>query len=127
MKPVLAACLAVLSIVVIAGCAKRGAAPPPSAAVGPVDVTGTWTGSMGMGAASAPVRLQMKQTGASVTGDIDVGGRADLSGPVEGTVQGDGLKLTLKTGYGSLGEMRVRDDQITGVVGPGPVSLRRSR
>src|SRR5882672_8689676 len=58
---------------------------------------GSWSGWAGMGAASAPVSLTLTQTGANVKGNIDVGGAAAVSGPVTGTVQGNGLSLTLES------------------------------
>jgi hypothetical protein len=91
------------------------------------NAAGSWSGYAGAGAVSAPVALQLAQSGANVTGNITVGGRPDFSGPVTGTVQGNGLSLRLATGTASLPMLTVGSDQITGDVGPGPMILRRTK
>jgi hypothetical protein len=88
---------------------------------------GSWAGYAGMGAASAPVNLQLTQSGSTVNGHIDVAARPDFSGPVTGTVQGNGLSLKLTSGTASLPMMTVSQDQITGVLGIGPMTLRRTK
>jgi hypothetical protein len=42
-------------------------------------------------------------------------------------VQGNAVKLSLKSGYGSLPEMTVKQDQISGVVAGLPLNLRRAK
>jgi hypothetical protein len=91
------------------------------------NAAGSWAGFAGVGAVSAPVTLQLAQTGSNVKGNITVGGRPDFSGPVTGTVQGNGLSLRLASGTASLPMLTVASDQITGDVGPGPMILRRSK
>ena len=74
-----------------AGCASSSSAP---AATGPpVDVTGLWAGGF-YGPLSNSVSMQLKQQGTAVTGNIDVGGRSDLSGGIKGTVSGNQLKAS---------------------------------
>jgi hypothetical protein len=106
------------------GCATSST----TTASGPMaNVNGTWTGSAGGGAVEAPVTMTLAQTGANVAGEFRIGGRPDLSGPVEGTVQGNAVRLALKSGYGSLPEMTVKQDQISGIVAGLPLTLRRAK
>jgi hypothetical protein len=113
-------------ILLIAGCA--GSTPPPRVAGGPpVNVAGQWAGSAGVGAVSAPVSLSLVQDGAAVSGNISIGGRPDLSGPVVGTVQGNTVSLDLRNGYGSLPDLTAAPERITGTLSLGPMSLRRSK
>jgi len=114
---------AVLIVAAVAGCASTNA--PATASGPPANAGGKWSGWAGVGAVSAPVSLQLTQDGANVTGNIDVGGAPDLSGPVSGTVQGNLLSLSLSNGR-SFTPMTVKPDQISGVIGAGPVSLRRA-
>jgi hypothetical protein len=118
-------------IVAVAGCggsASRSAsstgATPSAAVAAPADVNGTWTGAVVGG---APVTMMLKQTGPNVTGDLRVGGRADISGPIEGTVDGNTIKLRERSGFGSAPLLNVKGDQITGIVGGTTLDLRRSR
>jgi len=99
-------------------------APPASAAT---SVTGAWTGWVGEGAEEEPVTMNLKQTGASVSGDLIIGGRPDLSGPLTGSVQGNAIRLMLTSGYFTLPELTVKQDQIFGVVAGLPLSVRRAR
>jgi hypothetical protein len=101
-KPMLV--VLVLCSIAVAGCAQSSSAPAVTGP--PANVTGVWTGSVGTGGTFIPVTLTLNQSGTSVKGDVSVGGRPDLSGPVKGSVQGDTLK---------------------GYTGAGPLSLRRSR
>ena len=91
------------------------------------NAAGSWAGFAGAGAVSAPVSLQLAQTGSNVSGNITVGGRPDFSGPVVGSVQGNGLSLRLASGTASLPMLAVGSDQITGDLGPGPMILRRNK
>jgi hypothetical protein len=73
-----------------------------------------------------PVTLRLTQSGATVKGNISVGGRPDYSGDVTGSVQGELLKLALPET--TLAQLRVTQDTITGEPFPGlPLNLRRSR
>ena len=117
-----------LGLVLVAGGGCAASSTSKTASSGPpANVNGTWTGAAGGGAIEAPVTMTLAQTGANVTGEIRIGGRPDLSGPVEGTVQGNAVKLSLKSGYGSLPEMTVKQDQISGVVAGLPLNLRRAK
>lgn len=124
MHKILGGALLTLLLAVVSGCASSDGM---SQAVSgpPANAAGKWSGWAGMGAVAAPVSLSLTQNGGTVTGNIQVGGAPDLSGPVTGTVQGNLLSLSLQTGR-SLTPMTVKPDQITGVIGPGPVTLRRA-
>jgi hypothetical protein len=118
----------VAAVVAVAGCggaSRTASTTAPSAAVPAPNVAGTWTGTVGVG--GAPVTMLLNQTGANVTGDLRVGGRADLSGPIEGTVEGNTIKLRERSGFGTAPLLNVRGDQITGIVGGTTLDLRRSR
>jgi len=70
--------------------------------------------------------MNLTQSGTAVNGQISIGGRPDLSGAIKGTVQGELIKLSLERA--TLGEMRVKDNTMTGEVSGGlPATLRRSR
>ncbi len=119
--------LLTLLTVVSAGCGvareqQMAAENAPTANVG-----GTWTGSAGTGGVFAPVTLVLSQNGTVLSGNIDVGGRSDLSGSVKGSVKGETVNLTLETV--KLGQMLVKQQNtMTGEVGPGlPVTLRRGQ
>lgn len=115
--------LAVLAAFV-AGCASTDSAT--SQPVGPpANVAGAWSGST-VGAGGASVSLELKQNGGVVTGTIEVGGRPDLSGPLQGTVSGNTARFRLTSGFGSTGELTVSKDTITGIVGGSGIALRRS-
>jgi len=122
----------VLAVVVAAlvGCASSGhkststSSSMPSASVAPANVDGVWSGHLVGG---APVRMTLQQTGTRVTGNLDVGGRADLDGPITGQVQGNTLKLEEKSGYGSAPLLTVKGDRITGTVAGTMLDLQRVR
>ena len=120
--------LALLSVVgfVTFGCGAAREAQQAAANAPTADVTGTWSGSAGTGGQFVPVTMDLTQSGTAVNGQIAIGGRPDLSGAVRGTVQGELIKLSLERV--TLGEMRVRDNTMTGEVSGGlPATLRRSR
>jgi hypothetical protein len=124
----IAASLLVALAVTLAGCAGSTSTATTSSRSTPVaKAAGSWWGYAGTGATSVPVALTLRQAGANVTGNIDVAGRPDLTGPVVGTVEGDGLQLALQSGFGSLPLMTVSQDRITGTIAVGPMSLRRSK
>jgi hypothetical protein len=112
--------LVLLLIAAVAGCASSQS---PSASIAPADVNGTWTGGTATGAATYV--LVLKQTGANVTGNLS--GAGTLDGPIEGTVDGNTIRLRERSGYGSTPLLSVRGDQITGVLGGTPLTLRRTR
>jgi hypothetical protein len=133
LKKVAVPLLGVVAIVAVAGCGGKSSSRPaastptgtPSASVSaPANVNGSWTGALVGG---APVSMDLKQTGANVTGDLRVGGRADISGPIEGTVEGNTIRLRERSGFGSAPLLNVRGDQITGIVGGTTLDLRRAR
>ena len=107
-----------------AGC---GAAERAQTAVASTaNVAGVWTGSAGVGGRLMPVTMTLTQNGTTVTGDMSVGGRSELTGGVKGSIQGELLILSLERV--TLGELTVFQDTMTGQVSAGlPVSLRRSR
>jgi hypothetical protein len=133
LKKVAVPLLGIVAIVAVAGCGGKSSGSPkastpagaPSASVSaPANVNGTWTGALVGG---APVTMQLKQAGPNVTGDLRVGGRADISGPVEGTVEGNTLRLRERSGFGSAPLLSVRGDQITGIVAGTTLDLRRAK
>jgi hypothetical protein len=98
-----------------AGCASSSSAP---AATGPpVDVTGLWAGGF-YGPLSNSVSMQLKQQGTAVTGTIEVGGRADLSGGLTGKVRGNMLDYNLANG--GEGTLQVQGNTISGTVSGAP-------
>jgi hypothetical protein len=120
--------LALLTVLVAAtvGCGAAREAQMAAANAPTADVNGTWSGSAGTGGQFAPVTMNLTQSGTAVNGQISIGGRPDLSGAVKGTVQGELIKLSLERA--TLGEMRVKDNTMTGEVSGGlPATLRRSR
>jgi hypothetical protein len=127
------AAILVLGILIITGTGCAGsksrstssAAPGPSAAVPPAaNVSGMWTGQEVGG---PTVSMMLKQTGEKVTGDLTIAGRPDISGPVEGRVQGNTLTLRERSGYGSEPLLNVKGDQITGTVAGTTLNLKRVR
>ena len=116
--------LMVLLAAVTAGCGAAREAQQAAANAPTANVAGTWTGSAGTGGVSAPITLTLTQNGTNLAGNIDVGGRMDLSGPVKGTVQGEIVKLSLSTV--TLGQMIAKGGAMTGEVSGGlPATLRK--
>jgi len=126
MKNLAIGLLALLSAV-SAGCAAAREAQTAAANAPTANIAGTWTGSAGTGGVSAPVTMTLSQNGTNVSGNIDIGGRSDLSGTIKGTVQGELVNLSLETV--NLGQMMVKQQNtMTGEVSGGmPVTLRRSQ
>jgi hypothetical protein len=75
----------------------------------------------------APVTMILTQSGASVQGDLTVGGRTDISGPIEGTVEGNTVRLRERSGFRTSPLLKVKGNQITGTVGGTTLDLRRNR
>jgi hypothetical protein len=115
--------LAVLAAFV-AGCASTDSAASRRPAGPPANVAGSWSGFT-VGAGGTSVSLELRQSGNAVTGTIEVGGRPDLSGPLEGTISGNTVRFRLTSGFGSAGELNVSSDTITGIVGGSGLTLRR--
>ena len=118
--------VASMLIALMAGCASGGATAP-AASGPPANVAGAWSGSFGVGATGGFMSMSLQQTGGQVKGEIDIGGRPDMSGPITGTVNGDTIQVGLTSGYGTSSLMNVKGDQITGVYQGGPIMLRRSK
>jgi hypothetical protein len=124
--------MTLVALSVLAGCARAkpvemttGPTPAAQVPVPAANVAGHWTGSAGTGGTFVPVTLTLAQTGNTVNGTINVAGRPDYSGPVTGIVQGETIKLSLRTT--TLAQLMVRQDTITGEAFPGvPLNLRRS-
>jgi hypothetical protein len=110
-----------LLIAMLAGCA--GSKSPSASVTAPADVNGTWTGSTTTGART--MTMQLKQTGTSVTGTLT--GAGTLDGPIEGTVDGNTIRLRERSGFGSTPLLNVRGDLITGNLGDTTLNLRRTR
>jgi hypothetical protein len=108
-----------------AGC---GAVQQMAAAIAPMaNVSGVWTGSARTGGTFMPVTMTLTQNGTTVTGDMSVGGRSEMTGGVTGSIQGELLTLSLERV--TFGELTVKQDTMTGQVSAGglQVSLRRSK
>jgi outer membrane protein OmpA-like peptidoglycan-associated protein len=73
---------------------------------------------------AVPASLRLTQAGADVTGDLEVRGNPDLTGPVQGTVQSNSMQLRMLNGM-SITPLTVGGDHITGVISVGPVWLQR--
>jgi hypothetical protein len=112
-------------VTILSGCASSksaDASKDPSASVAPANVSGTWTGGTATG--SRTVTLQLKQTGANVTGTL-AGAGSTLDGPIDGIVDGNVIRLTERSGFGSTPALNVKGDQITGNIGGAALNLRR--
>jgi hypothetical protein len=109
-----------LLLVAFAGCASSTA---PSASVpAPANVNGTWTG--GSTGTASTITLVLKQAGSNVTGTI--AGAGTLDGPIEGTVNGNTIRLKDPTGYGQTPLLNVQGDRITGILQGRELNLRRT-
>jgi hypothetical protein len=116
-----------------AGCASKKtastASSAPSASMTAPDVSGNWSGRAGAQGREAPVTLRLVQNGTALDGDLFVGGRADLSGPIKGTVEGNTVRLALGSGFGHASALQVSPDggQITGNMAGSQVRLTRAK
>ena len=102
-----------LVLVFGAGCASSSSSPSAAPTGPPANVAGSWNGGF-FGALSNSVSMQLQQQGNAVTGNIDVGGRSDLSGGLKGTVAGNTLSYSLANG--GSGTMKVSGNVISGDV-----------
>lgn len=113
------------AFMVTAGCASS---TPPAAPT--VNVTGNWVGTWvyeAAGVGSGTVQFSFQQTGAAVTGQMNIQGARATSGPITGSVSGNVLSIEHSQGKGSG---VVNGDQITGTaVGQlaGRFTLTRAR
>src|SRR5262249_1987534 len=120
---------------VVAGCGSTKktatAMSPPTTPVAMIipDLTGTWSGQGGAQGRETPVALRIVQDGTTLDGDVYVSGRADLSGPVKGRVEGHTLRLTLGEGFTQTSALQISADgnEISGQMVGSPLTLRRSR
>lgn len=101
----------------------------PSASMATPDVSGNWSGRAGAQGREAPVTLRLVQSGTTLDGDLSVGGRGDLSGPVKGTVEGNTVRLALGSGFAHSSALQVSPDgsQITGNMAGSQVRLMRAK
>jgi hypothetical protein len=113
--------LLALLIATVGGCA--GSKSPSASVATPANVSGTWTGGTATGAST--VTMVLKQTGTSVTGNLT--GAGTLDGPIEGTVDGNTIRLSERSGYGETPLLNVRGDQITGILRGTTLTLRRTK
>jgi len=85
------------------------------------DVNGIWVGSTVRGAAT--MTLVLKQTGNSLKGTIVGAGTDD--GPLNGTVDGNTIRLRFDNGTDVTPLLNVKGDEITGLLSGTEVTLRR--
>ena len=116
-----------LLIASLAGCASSkspstSSKSPSASTASPANVNGTWTGGTATGARTATMIL--KQTGTNVTGNLTGAGTA--GGPIEGTVDGNTIRLRDNGGYGSTPMLNIKGDQISGILGGTTLTLRRT-
>jgi hypothetical protein len=87
----------------------------------PADVNGTWVGSTLRGAAT--MTLVLKQTANSVKRTIAGAGTAD--GPMDGTVDGNTIRLRFDNDTDETPLLNVKGDEITGLLSGTEITLRR--
>ena len=124
-----------ISIALVAGCASSTTAPaarqlpPPSASPPTLDLTGTWSGRGGRDGGEVAVAARIVQSGAALEGDLYADGRRDLSGPIQGTVDGNIVRLALGSGFGQSSALQISADgnQITGDMVGSPLVLNRTQ
>jgi len=113
-----------ISVVFLMGCAQKDWIDRTLVTE---NVTGAWTGSLGVGGCYRDVRLDLQQDGTKVTGVATI----SLSGapfPIQGSMAGD--VFTFKNLRGSSnGELTVSGDDMSGQIlwgcGNSRMSLRR--
>jgi len=89
-----------------------------------VDVTGIWRGSMSqLTTGGGEARLELRQQGAKVTGYVQLPAGTLVSGPIDGTVEGDVFRFKDARGILS-GELMVSGDEMSGEYS-GPAGVRR--
>lgn len=119
--------LPALLLLLLAACSSPKESAPPE-----VDVSGDWAGTATIQVVNEtfPVRLQLEQAGAAVTGQLHVGddGSEQSVGPVSGSVAGDEVTLSVTFDNGVAdadGAFRGTVDG-TSLRGSGNVSLTSS-
>ena len=111
-----------LILVLGAGCASSSSSPSAATTGPPANVAGTWNGGF-YGPADNSVSMQLQQQGSKLTGNINVGGRSDLNGPITGTVRGNTVDWNLANG--GQGTMQVSGNTMSGTVGGTPFRATR--
>ena len=101
-----------LSLVGLAGYAGAQSSP---------DVTGTWVGDTVRG--SATMTMVLKQTGKKVTGTIVGVGTDD--GHVDGTVDGNTIRLRFDNGTDETPALTIKGNEITGMLSGAAIRFRR--
>jgi hypothetical protein len=112
--------LIAMSIATLAGCASRDTSTSMAT---PANVNGTWTG--GTAAGGRTYTMVLKQSGANVTGTLS--GAGTLDGPIEGTVDGNTIRLRERSGFGATPLLNVQGDQITVNLGGTTLNMRRTK
>jgi len=103
--------LLVIACLLLVSCAT-GSTKPPS-----VDVTGTWAGEWIGNVGNGYVTMTLRQSSASVTGDISMtggagtGGASRITGPVTGDVSGDEVSIRYQ---GGIVHLTVRGNEMSG-------------
>lgn len=69
--------------------------------------------------------MVLKQSGANVTGTLS--GAGTLDGPIEGTVDGNTIRLRERSGFGATPLLNVQGDQITGNLAGTTLNMRRTK
>jgi hypothetical protein len=101
-----------LSLVMLADYAGAQSSP---------DVTGTWVGDTVRG--SATMTMVLKQTGKKVTGTIVGVGTDD--GHVDGTVDGNTIRLRFDNGTDETPALTIKGNEITGMLSGAAIRFRR--
>ena len=104
----------VIGLVLVFGAGCASSSTTAAAPTGPpANVAGNWNGGF-YGAFSNSVSMQLQQQGTAVTGNIDVGGRTDLSGAISGTVSGN--MFNYRIANGGAGTMQVSGNVMSGTI-----------
>jgi len=110
---------------------KTASTAPSTTSASPTtpDLTGNWSGRAGTPGREAPVMLRLVQTGTALDGDMYMGGRGDLTGPIKGTVEGNTVRFALGSGFARSSALQISPDgnQITGNMVGSPVQLIRAK
>lgn len=81
MRKIFRGTLPVLLMAATQGCAGGGVTPVP---ISTANAAGVWRGDAGVRKdVAVPASLRLTQVGADVTGDLEVRGNPDLTGPVQ--------------------------------------------